>query len=227
MNTQQLAKLRSFVPEMRKVRHIHFVGIGGAGMGGIAEVLANEGYAISGSDLAPNVVTQQLVALGATIYFNHRPENIRDASVVVVSTAISADNPEIIAAREARIPVIRRAEMLAELMRYRHGVAIAGTHGKTTTTAMISNIYAQAGLDPTFVNGGLVKSAGTHARLGCSRYLIAEADESDASFLHLQPMVAVVTNIEADHMDTYHGNFDNLKRLLLLFYTTYRFMVAQ
>ena len=215
MNTQQLAKLRSFVPEMRKVRHIHFVGIGGAGMGGIAEVLANEGYAISGSDLAPNVVTQQLVALGATIYFNHRPENICDASVVVVSTAISADNPEIIAAREARIPVIRRAEMLAELMRYRHGVAIAGTHGKTTTTAMISNIYAQAGLDPTFVNGGLVKSAGTHARLGCSRYLIAEADESDASFLHLQPMVAVVTNIEADHMDTYHGNFDNLKETFI------------
>ncbi|EMR3752476.1 TPA: UDP-N-acetylmuramate--L-alanine ligase [Proteus mirabilis] len=217
MNTQQLAKLRSFVPEMRKVRHIHFVGIGGAGMGGIAEVLANEGYAISGSDLAPNIVTQQLVALGATIYFNHRPENIRDASVVVVSTAISADNPEIIAAREARIPVIRRAEMLAELMRYRHGVAIAGTHGKTTTTAMISNIYAQAGLDPTFVNGGLVKSAGTHARLGCSRYLIAEADESDASFLHLQPMVAVVTNIEADHMDTYHGNFDNLKETFVTF----------
>nr|WP_202609410.1 MULTISPECIES: UDP-N-acetylmuramate--L-alanine ligase [unclassified Proteus (in: enterobacteria)] len=202
---------------MRKVKHIHFIGIGGAGMGGIAEVLANEGYEISGSDLAPNVVTQQLVALGATVYFNHRPENIRGASVVVVSTAISAENPEIIAAREARIPVIRRAEMLAELMRYRHGVAIAGTHGKTTTTAMISNIYAQAGLDPTFVNGGLVKSAGTHARLGCSRYLIAEADESDASFLHLQPMVAVVTNIEADHMDTYHGNFDNLKETFITF----------
>lgn len=217
MNTQQLAKLRSFVPEMRKVKHIHFIGIGGAGMGGIAEVLANEGYEISGSDLAPNAVTQQLVALGATVYFNHRPENIRGASVVVVSTAISAENPEIIAAREARIPVIRRAEMLAELMRYRHGVAIAGTHGKTTTTAMISNIYAQAGLDPTFVNGGLVKSAGTHARLGCSRYLIAEADESDASFLHLQPMVAVVTNIEADHMDTYHGNFDNLKETFITF----------
>ncbi|OAT34840.1 UDP-N-acetylmuramate--L-alanine ligase [Proteus myxofaciens] len=217
MNTQQLAKLRSFVPEMRKVRHIHFVGIGGAGMGGIAEVLANEGYEISGSDLAPNVVTQQLVALGATVYFNHRPENIHGASVVVVSTAINAENPEIIAAREARIPVIRRAEMLAELMRYRHGVAIAGTHGKTTTTAMVSNIYAQAGLDPTFVNGGLVKSAGTHARLGCSRYLIAEADESDASFLHLQPMVAVVTNIEADHMDTYHGNFDNLKDTFITF----------
>lgn len=130
MNTQQLAKLRSIVPEMRRVRHIHFVGIGGAGMGGIAEVLANEGYQISGSDLAPNPVTQQLMNLGATIYFNHRPENVRDASVVVVSSAISADNPEIVAAHEARIPVIRRAEMLAELMRFRHGIAIAGTHGK-------------------------------------------------------------------------------------------------
>ncbi|CDG20336.1 UDP-N-acetylmuramate--L-alanine ligase [Xenorhabdus poinarii G6] len=217
MNTQQLAKLRASVPEMRKVRHIHFVGIGGAGMGGIAEVLANEGYQISGSDLAPNPVTQQLIALGATIYFNHRPENVRDASVVVVSTAISEENPEIIAAREARIPVIRRAEMLAELMRYRHGIAIAGTHGKTTTTAMIAGIYAQAGLDPTFVNGGLVKAAGTHARLGSSRYLIAEADESDASFLHLQPMMAVVTNIEADHMDTYQGDFENLKQTFVNF----------
>ncbi|VFS48884.1 UDP-N-acetylmuramate--L-alanine ligase [Moellerella wisconsensis] len=205
------------MPEMRRVRHIHFVGIGGAGMGGIAEVLANEGYEISGSDLAPNAVTQQLSALGATIYFNHRPENVENASVVVVSTAISAENPEIIAANELRIPVIRRAEMLAELMRYRHGIAVAGTHGKTTTTAMISSIYAQAGLDPTFVNGGLVKAAGTHARLGTSRYLIAEADESDASFLHLQPMVAVVTNIEADHMDTYQGNFENLKDTFINF----------
>ncbi|PHM77778.1 UDP-N-acetylmuramate--L-alanine ligase [Xenorhabdus cabanillasii] len=202
---------------MRKVRHIHFVGIGGAGMGGIAEVLANEGYQISGSDLAPNPVTQQLIALGATIYFNHRAENVRNASVVVASTAIPADNPEIIAAREARIPVIRRAEMLAELMRYRHGIAIAGTHGKTTTTAMIAGIYAQAGLDPTFVNGGLVKAVGTHARLGTSRYLIAEADESDASFLHLQPMMAVVTNIEPDHMDTYQGDFENLKQSFVNF----------
>jgi len=217
VNTQQLAKLRTMVPEMRRVRHIHFVGIGGAGMGGIAEVLANEGYQISGSDLAPNPVTQQLTELGAQIYFNHRPENVKDASVVVVSTAISADNPEIVAAREARIPVIRRAEMLAELMRFRHGIAIAGTHGKTTTTAMVSSIYAEAGLDPTFVNGGLVKAAGTHARLGSSRYLIAEADESDASFLHLQPMVAVVTNIEADHMDTYHGDFENLKQTFINF----------
>jgi UDP-N-acetylmuramate--alanine ligase len=193
---------------MRRVRQIHFVGIGGAGMGGIAEVLANEGYQISGSDLAPNAVTQQLIELG---------ENIKDASVVVVSSAIAADNPEIVAAKEARIPVIRRAEMLAELMRFRHGIAIAGTHGKTTTTAMVASIYAQAGLDPTFVNGGLVKAAGVHARLGCSRYLIAEADESDASFLHLQPMVAIITNIEADHMDTYQGDFEILKQTFISF----------
>nr|WP_236886902.1 UDP-N-acetylmuramate--L-alanine ligase [Dickeya chrysanthemi] len=202
---------------MHRVRHIHFVGIGGAGMGGIAEVLANEGYEISGSDLAPNAVTQQLTDLGARIYFHHRPENVSEASVVVVSSAIAADNPEIIAAHEARIPVIRRAEMLAELMRFRHGIAIAGTHGKTTTTAMVTSIYAEAGLDPTFVNGGLVKAAGTHARLGSSRYLIAEADESDASFLHLQPMVAIVTNIEADHMDTYQGDFENLKQTFINF----------
>ncbi|MGM3174526.1 UDP-N-acetylmuramate--L-alanine ligase [Dickeya lacustris] len=217
MNTQELAKLRSIVPEMHRVRHIHFVGIGGAGMGGIAEVLANEGYEISGSDLAPNAVTQQLTELGAQIYFHHRPENVNNASVVVVSSAITADNPEIIAAHEARIPVIRRAEMLAELMRFRHGIAIAGTHGKTTTTAMVTSIYAEAGLDPTFVNGGLVKAAGTHARLGSSRFLIAEADESDASFLHLQPMVAIVTNIEADHMDTYQGDFENLKQTFINF----------
>lgn len=217
MNTQQLAKLRSIVPEMRRVKHIHFVGIGGAGMGGIAEVLANEGYQISGSDLAPNAVTKHLSALGATLYFNHHPENVTGVSVVVVSSAIAEDNPELVAARELRIPVIRRAEMLAELMRFRHGIAVAGTHGKTTTTAMVSSIYAEAGLDPTFVNGGLVKAAGTHARLGSSRYLIAEADESDASFLHLQPMVAIVTNIEADHMDTYQGDFENLKQTFINF----------
>ncbi len=162
-------------------------------------------------------MTQHLAALGATIYFNHRPENVTDASVVVVSSAVAQDNPELVAAREQRIPVIRRAEMLAELMRFRHGIAIAGTHGKTTTTAMVSSIYAEGGLDPTFVNGGLVKAAGTHARLGSSRYLIAEADESDASFLHLQPMVAVVTNIEADHMDTYQGDFENLKQTFINF----------
>ncbi|MDT9587490.1 MAG: UDP-N-acetylmuramate--L-alanine ligase [Candidatus Arsenophonus melophagi] len=202
---------------MRRVKHIHFVGIGGSGIGGIAEVLANEGYEISGSDLLSNTVTEQLMKLGAKIYFNHRPENIEHACVVVVSTAIAADNSEIIAARKARIPVIRRAEMLAELMRFRHGIAIAGTHGKTTTTAMIASIYAQAGLDPTFVNGGLLKATGVHARLGTSRYLIAEADESDASFLHLQPLVAVITNIEAEHMETYDGNFNKLKQSFISF----------
>ncbi|MGP4123403.1 MAG: UDP-N-acetylmuramate--L-alanine ligase [Sodalis sp. (in: enterobacteria)] len=217
MNTQKLAKLRTFVPEMRRVRQIHFIGIGGAGMGGIAAVLANEGYQISGSDLAPNAVTQQLIDLGAQIYFNHCPQNICNASVVVVSSAIAPDNPEILAAKEARIPVIQRAEMLAEMMRFRYGIAIAGTHGKTTTTALVASIYAEAGLDPTFVNGGLVKAAGVHARLGCSRYLIAEADESDASFLHLQPMVAIITNIEADHMDTYQGNFENLRQTFIDF----------
>ncbi|CAJ0991265.1 UDP-N-acetylmuramate--L-alanine ligase [Pantoea sp. Nvir] len=217
MNTKQLTALRSIVPEMRCVRHIHFVGIGGAGMGGIAEVLANEGYHISGSDLVQNAVTQHLASIGATIYFNHSPENVTNASVVVVSSAVMQDNPELVAAFKQRIPVIRRAEMLAELMRFRYGIAIAGTHGKTTTTALVSSIYAEGGLDPTFINGGLVKAAGTHARLGSSRYLIVEADESDASFLHLQPMVAVVTNIEADHMDTYQGDFANLKETFINF----------
>lgn len=186
-------------------------------MGGIAEVLANEGYQISGSDLALNAVTQHLTKLGAQIYFNHRSINIRNASVVVVSSAIAPDNPEIRAAKEARIPVIQRAEMLAELMRFRHGIAIAGTHGKTTTTAMVASIYAQAGLDPTFINGGLIKAVDAHARLGCSRYLIAEADESDASFLYLQPMVAIITNIEADHMVTYQGDFEKLKQTFINF----------
>ncbi|MGF1700014.1 UDP-N-acetylmuramate--L-alanine ligase [Photobacterium makurazakiensis] len=217
LDNQQLAKIRTMVPEMRRVERIHFVGIGGAGMSGIAEVLVNEGYRISGSDIAPNAVTNRLESKGAEVFFGHRSENVEQASVVVVSTAISQDNPELVAARELRIPVVRRAEMLAELMRYRHGIAIAGTHGKTTTTALMTQIYSEAGLDPTFVNGGLVKSAGTNARLGSSRYLIAEADESDASFLHLQPMVCVVTNIEADHMDTYGGDFEVLKQTFIDF----------
>ncbi|GHA04497.1 UDP-N-acetylmuramate--L-alanine ligase [Oceanisphaera arctica] len=211
MTKVELAKLRSTVPEMRRVRRIHFIGIGGAGMGGIAEVLANEGYAISGSDIAHNPVTDRLAGMGATIYLGHAPEQVADVSVVVVSTAIKADNPELIAARELRIPVVRRAEMLAELMRFRHGVAVAGTHGKTTTTSLIASIYGEAGMDPTFVIGGLLNGAGCNARLGSSRYLIAEADESDASFLHLQPMVSIVTNIEADHMDTYGGDFSKLE----------------
>jgi len=199
------------VPEMRRVKRIHFVGIGGAGMGGIAEVLLNEGYQISGSDIARNAVVKRLTKLGAQIAIGHQAENVEKASVVVVSTAIDTTNPEIIAAKEQRIPIVRRAEMLAELMRFRHGVAIAGTHGKTTTTSLTASIFAQAKLDPTFVIGGLLNSAGTNARLGTSRYLIAEADESDASFLHLQPMVAVVTNIDEDHMETYQGDFEKLK----------------
>ncbi len=199
------------IPEMRRVKRIHFVGIGGAGMGGIAEVLLNEGYQISGSDIGENQVVKRLVALGANIVIGHKSENIDGASVIVVSTAIDLNNPEIVSAKEQRIPIVRRAEMLAELMRFRHGIAIAGTHGKTTTTSLIASIFAQGQLDPTFVIGGLLNSAGTNARLGSSRYLVAEADESDASFLHLQPMVAVITNIDADHMETYQGDFEKLK----------------
>ncbi|MGP1939029.1 MAG: UDP-N-acetylmuramate--L-alanine ligase [Arsenophonus sp. ET-DL9-MAG3] len=217
MNIQELVKLRAIVPEMRRVKHIHFIGIGGAGMGGIAEILVNEGYEISGSDLLPNIITQKLIEFGVKIYFNHKPENIENACVVVVSTAIPENNPEILAARKERIPIIRRAEMLAELMRFRHGIAITGTHGKTTTTAMIASIYEHAGLDPTFINGGLIKTTGVHARLGSSRYLIVEADESDASFLHLQPLIAVITNIEADHLETYDGNFEKLKQTFISF----------
>ena len=198
-------------PEMRRVKRIHFVGIGGAGMGGIAEVLLNEGYQISGSDIGENQVVKRLISLGASVVIGHQAANVELASVIVVSTAIRSDNPELIAAKKLRIPVVRRAEMLAELMRFRHGIAIAGTHGKTTTTSLIASIFAQGELDPTFVIGGLLNSAGTNARLGSSRYLVAEADESDASFLHLQPMVAVITNIDADHMETYQGDFEKLK----------------
>jgi UDP-N-acetylmuramate--alanine ligase len=199
------------VPEMRRVKRIHFVGIGGAGMGGIAEVLLNEGYQISGSDIGENQVVKRLVKFGADITIGHASENVIGASVIVVSTAIDQNNPEIIAAKAERIPIVRRAEMLAELMRFRHGIAIAGTHGKTTTTSLIASIFAEGQLDPTFVIGGLLNSAGTNARLGSSRYLVAEADESDASFLHLQPMVSVITNIDEDHMETYQGDFEKLK----------------
>ncbi|CAG8998690.1 MAG: UDP-N-acetylmuramate--L-alanine ligase [Candidatus Celerinatantimonas neptuna] len=217
MTKVELAKLRLMIPEMRRVKQIHFVGIGGAGMGGIAEVLSNEGYQVSGSDCQHSSMTDRLSAIGVKIFYQHDARNVAQASVVVVSSAIHSDNPEVIAAREARIPVVRRAEMLAELMRYRHGIAVAGTHGKTTTTSLIASIYAQAQRDPTFVIGGLLNSAGTNARLGSSRYLIAEADESDASFLHLQPMMAVVTNIEADHMDTYGGDFSKLQDTFIKF----------
>lgn len=216
-HTQNLAQIRAMVPEMRRVKSIHFIGIGGAGMSGIAEVLLNEGYQITGSDIAENPVTARLTDKGATVFIGHQKSNVANASVVVVSTAINEENPEIVAARQLRIPIVRRAEMLAELMRFRHGIAVAGTHGKTTTTALVTQIYSEAGLDPTFVNGGLVKSVGTNARLGSSRILIAEADESDASFLHLQPMVSIVTNIEADHLDTYGGDFETLKQTFIDF----------
>ncbi|AKZ66048.1 UDP-N-acetylmuramate--L-alanine ligase [Candidatus Palibaumannia cicadellinicola] len=198
-------------------KYIHFIGIGGVGMGGLAEVLASQGYQISGSDLAPNAITQELIAKGVKIIFNHSPENINQANIVVVSSAISANNPEIIAAKKKHIPVITRAEMLAELMRLRHGIAIAGTHGKTTTTAMVASIYVEAGLDPTFINGGLVKSVGRYAYLGSGNYLIAEADESDSSFLYLQPIVAIVTNIDTDHLDRYQSNFHLLKQTFIKF----------
>lgn len=210
-------KVHYHVPEMRRIKQIHFIGIGGAGMGGIAEVLLNEGYHISGSDQLQSAMTERLVSKGASVFIGHQKSNIDNANVVVVSSAIDLTNPEIIAAKEARIPVIRRAEMLAELMRFRHGIAVAGTHGKTTTTSLLATIFAQAELDPTFVIGGLLNSAGTNAKLGSSRYLIAEADESDASFVHLQPMVSIVTNIEPDHMDTYDGDFQRMQDTYLDF----------
>ncbi len=199
------------VPEMRRIEGIHMIGIGGAGMSGIAEVLRNLGYQVSGSDIRDSAATARLRELGIPVAIGHDSAQVEGADVVVISSAVTEDNPELVAARAARIPVVPRAEMLAELMRYRHGIAVAGTHGKTTTTSLIASIFAEAGLDPTFVIGGLVNSAGTHAQLGASRFLIAEADESDASFLHLQPMVSVVTNIEADHMDTYGGDFAQLR----------------
>ena len=205
------------IPEMRRIRHIHFIGIGGAGMGGIAEVLLNQGYQISGSDMSENSVTQRLKNFGATVFKGHDKQHIDGVDVVVVSTAIKQDNVELVAAREARIPVVPRAEMLAELMRFRHGIAVAGTHGKTTTTSLIASIMAEGGMDPTFVIGGLLNRVGTNAKLGNSRYLVAEADESDASFLHLQPMVSIVTNIDADHMDTYKGDFETLKNVFIEF----------
>lgn len=205
------------VPEMRRIRRIHMIGVGGTGMSGIAEVLVNLGYEVAGSDLRASAVTQRLQGKGVEVFIGHRAENVGAADVVVSSSAVDESNPEVMAARQSRIPVVPRAEMLAELMRYRHGIAVAGTHGKTTTTSLIANVFGEAGLDPTFVIGGLVNSVGSNAQLGASRFLIAEADESDASFLHLQPMVAVVTNIEADHMDTYGGDFSVLRRTFIEF----------
>ena len=200
-----------------KVRRIHFVGIGGAGMSGIAEVLVNLGYQVSGSDLAPNAATKRLSAMGSSITFEHKSENIRGADAVVVSTAVRPDNPEVVAARAKRIPVVPRALMLAELMRLKQGVAIAGTHGKTTTTSLVASVLAEGGLDPTFVIGGRLNAAGSNAKLGAGEFIVVEADESDASFLHLQPVIAVVTNIDADHMDTYQHDFPRLQQAFIQF----------
>ncbi|GAB3051388.1 UDP-N-acetylmuramate--L-alanine ligase [Acinetobacter apis] len=205
------------IPEMRRIKHIHFVGIGGAGMCGIAEVLKNQGYLVSGSDIKASKTTAQLEQDGLTVFIGHSADNIQGADVIVVSTAIDRDNPEIKAALAQRIPLVRRAEMLGELMRYRHGIAVAGTHGKTTTTSLLTTILAEENFDPTYVIGGLLNRTGVNAALGESRFIVVEADESDASFLHLQPMAAIVTNVDADHMDTYQGSFDKLKETFVEF----------
>ncbi len=205
------------VPEMRRIHQIHFVGIGGSGMCGIAEVLLNQGYQITGSDMKVSAVTRRLERLNVKVFIGHQSSNVSAADVVVTSTAVSDDNPEVQEALKRRVPVVPRAEMLAELMRYRHGIAVAGTHGKTTTTSLLASVLGYSGMDPTFVIGGRLNSAGTNAKLGASRYLVAEADESDASFLHLQPMVSIVTNIDADHMSTYGGDFNVLKKTFVDF----------
>ena len=204
------------MPEMQshvmgRVKNIHFVGIGGAGMGGIAEVLMDLGYEVSGSDIKQGAITERLQSLGIPITIGHSADNIKNADVVVVTSAIDDNNEEVCAARNNRIPVVRRAEMLAELMRFSQGIAIAGTHGKTTTTSLVASVLAEGGLDPTYVIGGLLNSSGAHARLGSGKYIVAEADESDASFLHLYPIISVITNIDADHLDTYGGDFANLR----------------
>ncbi|PTD95656.1 UDP-N-acetylmuramate--L-alanine ligase [Pseudothauera lacus] len=200
-----------------KVKHIHFVGIGGAGMSGIAEVLVNQGFTVSGSDLGNNAATRRLQAMGARVVQGHEAGNIDHADVVVTSTAVRGDNPEVIAARARSIPVVPRAQMLAELMRFQRGIAIAGTHGKTTTTSLVASILAEGGMDPTFVIGGRLNAAGANARLGKGDFLVAEADESDASFLMLNPVISVVTNIDADHMDTYGHDFARLKQAFVDF----------
>jgi len=202
---------------MRKIQRVHFVGIGGVGMCGIAEVLLNLGYKVSGSDVKENAAIKRLLKQGAKVYIGQQASNVKDVEVVVVSTAIAADNVEVIAAKEERIPVIRRAEMLAEIMRFRHGIAIAGTHGKTTTTSLTASLLIEAGLDPTYVIGGKLNSAATNAKLGEGKYFVAEADESDASFLLLQPMMAVVTNIDADHLETHDGDFERYKHSFIEF----------
>lgn len=200
------------IQRMRRINRVHFVGIGGSGMCGIAEVMLSLGYEVQGSDLRANAHVERLKSLGATVFLGHDSGNVKSADAVVVSSAVGEDNPEVIAAREALMPVVGRAEMLAELMRFRYSIAIAGTHGKTTTTSLVASVLAEGGLDPTFVIGGRLKSANSNARLGQGEYLVAEADESDASFVHLKPMLAVVTNIDADHMAAYGGDLAKLHR---------------
>ncbi|MGZ3239227.1 MAG: UDP-N-acetylmuramate--L-alanine ligase [Burkholderiaceae bacterium] len=200
-----------------KVKNIHFVGIGGSGMSGIAEVLLNLGYTVSGSDLGSNAATQRLAKLGAKVTHGHAPENIGDADAIVTSTAVKSDNPEVVAARAKHIPIVPRAMMLAELMRLKSGIAIAGTHGKTTTTSLVASVLAEGGLDPTFVIGGRLTSAGANAKLGSGDFIVAEADESDASFLNLSPVIEVITNIDADHMETYDHDFAKLKQAFIEF----------
>lgn len=207
----------SWMFEMGHIKHVHFVGIGGVGMAGIAEVLLRQGYMVSGSDLSDNALTQWLRVMGAVIHRGHHADNITHADVIVRSTAVADDNPELQAARTKRVPVVARAEMLGELMRFRYGIAISGTHGKTTTTSLITSILAEAGLDPTFVIGGRLNSVGSNARLGRGHYLVAEADESDASFLYLKPMISVVTNIDQDHMGTYDNDFGKLQQTFIEF----------
>ncbi len=199
------------IQRMRRINCVHFVGIGGSGMSGIAEVMLSLGYQVQGSDLKNNASVQRLKNLGATIFIGHDEKNIRDADAVVVSSAVDESNPEVAAARVELMPIVQRAEMLAELMRFRYSIAVAGTHGKTTTTSLVASVLAQGGLDPTFVIGGRLKSADSNARLGQGEYLVAEADESDASFVHLKPMLAIVTNIDADHMSTYDGDIKKLR----------------
>ncbi len=199
------------IKRMRRIHCVHFIGIGGSGMSGIAEVMLSLGYAVQGSDLKRNKQTKRLEKQGAAVFIGHASKNIQDADAVVVSSAVDESNPEVVAAREQLMPIVSRAEMLAELMRFRYSVAVAGTHGKTTTTSLVASVLAEGGLDPTFVIGGRLKSADANARLGQGDYLVAEADESDASFVHLKPMLAVVTNIDADHMSTYGGDMEKLK----------------
>ena len=208
---------KGFDTMKHKVKNIHFVGIGGSGMSGIAEVLLNQGFKISGSDLSANATTQRLKKLGAKVFKGHADGNVANADVVVTSTAVKEGNPEVVAARERNIPIVPRAMMLAELMRFKQGIAVAGTHGKTTTTSLIASILAEAGMDPTFVIGGRLEAAGTNARLGTGDFLVAEADESDASFLLLTPVLAVITNIDQDHMETYGHDFNRLKQAFVDF----------